>query len=259
MSWLNLTFFPMLSADASLLLFGDASNVAGANYATMLRRTDGSPAVRLGDGAPLDLSPNTQWVLSTIPSVPVQLMLYPTGPGSARRLDHGQFQGITTAAFASDKTFVVCGNEQQSALTRCYSGQLSGGELRPFMAGGNRNLVVSPDGSFVIALAADSGYRRISVANGSSQSVPGLTTADDVLRFSPDGKSVWIRQRNTIPVRVERVDLSSGVRSALLPPFAFGRPGLAAIREVALGDDPRNYVYIEREFAGYLFELTTKR
>ena len=51
----------------------------------------------------------------------------------------------------------------------------------------------------------------------------------------------------------------AGVRSALLPPFAFGRPGLAAIREVALGDDPRNYVYIEREFAGYLFELTTKR
>ena len=89
--------------------------------------------------------------------------------------------------------------------------------------------------------------------------MPGLTTADDVLRFSPDGKSVWIRQRNTIPVRVERVDLPSGVRSALLPPFAFGRPGLAAIREVALGDDPRNYVYIEREFAGYLFELTTKR
>jgi len=259
LSWLNLTFFPALSRDASILIFGDGSNVAGANYATMLRRTDGSPAVRLGDGAPVDFSRDTQWVLSTIPSAPVQLMLYPTGAGSARRLDHGEFAGITTAAFAGDKSFVVCGNEQKSAVSRCYTGQLSDGALRPFMLGGNRNLVVSPDGSFVIAQVADSGYRRISISDGRSQTVPGLTAGDQVLRFSPDEKSVWLRQPNAIPVLVERVDLASGVRSALLPPFGFKRPGLSAIREVALADDPRNYVYIERESLGYLFELSTKR
>ena len=126
-------------------------------------------------------------------------------------------------------------------------------------AGGIGQLVEVTTRGDLHETAPDSGYRRISISDGRSQIVPGLTVADDVLRFSPDGKSVWTRQPNAIPVRVERVDLASGVRSALLPPFAFRRPGLSAIREVALADDPRNYVYIERENEGYLFELTTKR
>ena len=95
-------------------------NVAGDNYGVMLRRTDGSPAVRLGEGAVLAMSRDKQWVLSALPSVPVKLMLYPTGAGVARRLDHGEFVAITKGAFVGDGSeILICGNEPKRAV-RCH-------------------------------------------------------------------------------------------------------------------------------------------
>jgi len=258
LSWLNHTFFPILSGDGSQLVFGDAAGVAGNSYATMLRHTDGTPAVRLGEGAPLAVSRDKQWVLSGVP-LPVELVAYPTGVGTARRLDHGEFAGIIAAGFVSaDTEFVVCGNAR-GASVRCYVGAVAGGPLRPFLSASVRSLAVAPDGASVIANVADSGYRQVFVRDGTSRPVPGLDPGDAVLRFSPDGKALWTRKPNALPVRVERVDLATGARSLLLPPFGIGRAGLVAVPGVTLADDPRTYAYIDRSAAGILFELTVKR
>jgi hypothetical protein len=257
LSWLNHTFFPILSGDGSQLVFGDAAGAAGNRYGTMLRRTDGTPAVRLGEGAPLGVSRDKQWVLSGVP-LPVQLVAYPTGVGTAHRLDHGEFAGITAAAFVNaDTEFVVCGNARGASI-RCYVGAVAGGPLRPFLSASVRSLVVSPDGASVVANVADSGYRQVFVRDGTSRPVAGLDPGDAVLRFSPDGKALWTRKPDALPVRVERIDLASGARSPLLPPFGIGRPGLVAVAGVTLADDPRTYVYIDRSAAGYLFELTVR-
>ena len=257
LSWLNLSFFPILSSDGSQLVFGDGSNLAGDTYGTVLRHTDGSPAVRLGDGAPLAESRDNQWVLSTVPLVPVQLVLYPTGVGTARRLDHGEFAGITAAAFVGAADYLVCGNQRNSDI-RCYRGALAGGPLRPFLAASVQSLLVAPDGGSVIVNVADSGYRQVILRDGTLRPVPGLTLADEVLRFSPDGTELWVRDPDALPVAVERVNIASGTRSRLLPPFGVCRPALVSVRGVSLADDPRTYAYIDRAQAGYLFELTVK-
>lgn len=259
LSWLNISFSPILSGDGSLLAFGDGSEIAGANYAVMLRRTDGSPAVRLGEGADLAMSRDKQWVLSDVPSVPVKLMLYPTGAGTARRLDHGEFAGITAASFLGDGSeLLVCGNEPKRAV-RCYVRPLTNGAFRAFTPDGVLGAVASPDGQSIAAVTVDQRYRQFSVRDGSSQSVPGLTPNDRVLRYSPDGRSVWTMRTNTQPVRVEQVDLKTGARRVLLPDFGARRAGVLSITEVALADDPRNYVYMERESASFLFELKGMR
>jgi hypothetical protein len=257
LSWLNHTFFPILSGDGSQLVFGDAAGADGTSYGTMLRRTDGTPAARLGEGAPLGVSRDNQWVLSAVP-LPVQLVAYPAGVGTARRLDHGEFAGITAAGFVSgDSEFVVCGNARAENV-RCYLGAMAGGPLRPFYSASVRHLVVAPDGASIITDVADSGYRQVFLRDGASRPVPGLDPGDDVLRFSPDGKALWTRKSNALPVRVERVDLATGARSLLLPPFGIGRPGLVDVPGVSLADDPRTYAYIDYSAAGILFELTVK-
>jgi hypothetical protein len=254
LSWLNVSFFPILSGDGSLLTFGDGSDMAGDNYAVMLRRTDGSPAVRLGEGGVMGMSRDKQWVLSSVPSVPVKLMLYPTGAGSARRLDHGEFAGITAAGFlGDDKDILVCGNEPGHAV-RCYSRPLANGTFRPFTPEGVRGAVGSPDGQFIVARLGDT-YQQFSVRDGKSAGVPGLTNNDVVIRYSPDGKFLWTRQVGSVPVRVDQIDLKTGARSRLLPDFGARRPGVTGISELSLADDPRTFVYIERESASYLFEL----
>ncbi|HEX6906463.1 MAG TPA: hypothetical protein VF154_07655 [Terriglobales bacterium] len=51
-----------------------------------VRKTDGSPAVLLGEGAAVALSPDGKWVVAQSPGSPAQLRLLPTGVGEARVL-----------------------------------------------------------------------------------------------------------------------------------------------------------------------------
>ena len=254
LSWLDVSFFPILSGDGSLLAFGDGSTVSGDNYAVMLRRTDGSPAVRIGDGGVLSMSRDKQWVISDLPTLPVQLMMYPTGAGTARRLDHGEFAGIVAASAINDgKDLLVCGNLPGHAM-RCYVRPFENGTFRPFTPEGVRAAVASPDGRSVMALMPD-GYREYSISDGSSRVVPGIAANELVLRYSPDGQSLWTRLANTQPTTVEQVDLKTGSHRVLVPAFSSRRAGVQTVAEIAVADDPRNYVYMERESRGYLFEL----
>ncbi len=260
LSWLNVSFFPILSADGSLLIFGDGSDIAGENYAVMLRRTDGSPAIRIGEGGDLSLSRDNQWVLSSVPSVPVKLMLFPTGAGTARRLDNGEFASITAGSFLGDGSqIVVCGNEPKHTV-RCYVKSLSGGTFKPITPegvitiGGVRGAVTSPDGQSIVALT-ETGFRQFSTRDGTSQSVPGLSPSDRILRYSPDGQFLWVRQMIAQPVRIDQVDLKTGARSLLITGFGARRPGVMEVTQVALADNPRTYAYTEREVVSYLFEL----
>jgi sugar lactone lactonase YvrE len=54
LSWLNTSHARALSQDGQTLLFAETG--LGSNYAVCLRKTDGSPVVRLGEGWPADLS-----------------------------------------------------------------------------------------------------------------------------------------------------------------------------------------------------------
>ncbi len=259
LSWLNTSFLPVISADGSQLAFGDASRVGGENYGLMFRRTDGSPAVRLGEGGALAMSRDEQWVLSALPSVPVKLMLYPTGAGTARRMDNGEFVAITSGSFVGDDSeILVCGNEPKRAM-RCYVRPLANGSFRAFTPDGVRGAVVAPDGQSIVAISGDNGYRQFSIRDGASQSVPGLTLNDQVLRYSPNGKSLWIWRTYSLPVHIEQIELKTGARSLLMPEFGTRRAGVLNVAEVVLADDPRNYAYRERESAGYLFELKGMR
>src|SRR5439155_649074 len=72
LSWLDWSAPKDLSLDGKKLLFTESGEAGGGNYSTYLRGTDGSPAVRLGDGLSFALSPDQRWVLSGLPKPPVQ-------------------------------------------------------------------------------------------------------------------------------------------------------------------------------------------
>ena len=75
-----------LSTDAKVLLFGDRGDTAGTSEAAYLRSTDGSPAVRLGEGNPMALSPDGKWAIVYRNTPDPHFVLLPTGPGQARSL-----------------------------------------------------------------------------------------------------------------------------------------------------------------------------
>ena len=64
LSWLDYSTVADLSADGKTLLFYEWGEGVGATPTVFLRKTDGSDAVRLGEGRPLALSPDARWVVA---------------------------------------------------------------------------------------------------------------------------------------------------------------------------------------------------
>jgi hypothetical protein len=61
LSWLDWSVPGSMSADGKMILFFESGEGGGPHYAVYLRNTDGSPAIRLGEGSGLALSPDGQW------------------------------------------------------------------------------------------------------------------------------------------------------------------------------------------------------
>ncbi len=258
LSWLDNSQGPHLSLDGELLAFGDESADAGANYAVMVRKTDGSPAVRLGEGAVRALSADKRWVLASVPTTPQQLMLYPTGPGQPRRLDHGELESYTDAQFFPDgNSLLVCGNEQGHA-TRCYVRPLGDGPLRALTPEGTNQGFIAPDGTSVLTASADA-YSIYALSGSPARPVPKLSSADVIIRWTPDGRGLWITGANENPPRVDRLDLATGQRTEVLSILPTARSALITILDITMADDPRAYAYLRAEYVSHIFDVRGMR
>jgi Tol biopolymer transport system component len=241
LSWLNFSYLPVISADGATILFTEAS--IGEDYGLCLRKTDGSPVVRLGTGNAQDLSRDGKWALSIVPSSPMQLVLYPTGAGEKRVLERGKIETYESAHFFPDgKRVLFCGNEPAEA-TRCYVQDISGGTPQAITPAGTNSGLVSPDGKDVLAQNAEGEYLIYPLRGGSPQPVPSLTARDVVIRWGVDGQSVFTYQAGQVPTRVERVDLSSGRRSLISVLGPTDLTGVVNIWAVSLSDHERAYAY----------------
>jgi hypothetical protein len=76
-----------LNADGTVVMFTDGNQSAGGNYAVALRKTDGSPPLRLGEGNGIDLSPDGKYALAYLFSPTPRIVVYPTGAGEPRTVD----------------------------------------------------------------------------------------------------------------------------------------------------------------------------
>ena len=252
LSWLDFPTDPYLSRDGTMLLFDDESIAAGANYGVCMRRTDGGPVVRLGEGQPFGLSPDGRWALAVIFSPP-QLVIYPTGPGEARRLPRGDLEAYQTASWSPDgRSVLVVGNEVGKA-SRCYTQDLSGGLPRPVTPEGTTNGTVSPDGLQVLYSGTGERYFIQRIGGGTPQAVPGLTADDQVIRWSADGRSAFLLRGASLPFRLERLDLASGRRELLREIAPADRAGVLQGVMAAVTDDTRSYAYQYSRMTSQLF------
>jgi Tol biopolymer transport system component/tRNA A-37 threonylcarbamoyl transferase component Bud32 len=258
LSWLDRSQTPQLLADGKRVVFTSAGIDAGNNYSTMLRGTDGSPALRLGEGGLADVSGNGRSALSLIFSPP-QVMLYPTGPGEPRRVDKGEFQAFSYARFFPDgERLLVCGNEPGKA-PRCYLKPVGDAPFRPLTPEGTDNGFVSPDGRVVVAHLTGGTWQIYPVEGGEPRSIPSLGEHDEVLGWSSDGRAVQVRQVREIPARIEQIDLATGRRLLLVEIAPPDRAGVLSITRLSLGRDPRAYAYQIRLYVSELFVVEGMR
>ena len=243
LSWLDSSNNAVLSPDGQTLLFSDGSAVAGINYALCLRKTDGTPVVRLGDGNAQALSADGKWALSIVPTSPMRLTLYPTGAGEPKTLDNGGIQAYDSAAFFPDgRRILTCGSESAQA-PRCYVQELAGGQPKAVTPPGTSHGMISPDGNSILVRGADGKFLIYPSAGGSPTPVPAAIPDDEAIRWGWDGRSLLVNQKGKVPARIERLDLSTSKRTLVREIAPPSRAGVVNVRNIAFADDERSYAY----------------
>ncbi|HEY3123464.1 MAG TPA: hypothetical protein VGK70_05315, partial [Thermoanaerobaculia bacterium] len=239
LSWFDLATWPDLSGDGSTVLFSEGGVAGGPLGSVYLRRTDGSPAIRLGEGTALALSPDGKWALSLAVS-PGRLLLHPTGVGQTRELLHEGLTHHAVAAWFPDGKRILFAANQEGRPPRSYVQDLDCADANPVTPEGSIAYAISPDGSHLAA--RDPLIKLCRVEGGDSTPIAGALPGDIPIRFDQDGRSLFV-QSGILPARVFRIDTASGARGLFLELMPSDPAGVSGILRIALTPDGRSYVY----------------
>jgi dipeptidyl aminopeptidase/acylaminoacyl peptidase len=208
LSWFDASRIFDISADGGTILFEELSYGAARNPAIYLRKTDGSPAVRLGDGNRPALSPDGKWVACIVNDGPeTKLTLLPTGAGEARNISAAGMHYERVEWFPSGDKLLFTGNEPGRRI-RTYTQDLHGGKPQAITQEGVAASRVSPDGKLI----ADTTSGKLTlrpVAGGEPKAPIDIQAGESVLRWSADGRYVFLRQNiGLTAARINRLDLA---------------------------------------------------
>ncbi len=221
LGWLAFSWPEDLSPDGQHLLFTDHSIWGEQLYSVWLRGTDGSPAVKLGDGRGLALSPDGKWVLVLRMTQPRHLVLVPTGVGDTRSLPRGPITAYGSARWLSDGGRIVFCAVEGSGRWRTYVQDIAGGLPEPLTpegfsgTEGTTGLHVSPDEASILVRGPE-GIYACRMGGGEPKRLPDLELGESVGSWSSGGNAIFTWRNTSQRLEVTRMDLTTGARTPWL-------------------------------------------
>jgi Tol biopolymer transport system component len=244
LSWLDWSRGKDLSADGKTVLFTESGSGGGEGYSVYLRKTDGSPAVRLGEGSTLGLSPDGKWALSIreLTSDP-QMVLYPTGAGEPRLLPKNGLR-VQNANWVPDGKRILFEAAEPGHGARLFVMDVESGKSRALTPEGYRLFVasVSPDARSAVVLGPDRRVYLYPLEGGEPSAVPAIGPLDRVVGWSADGRVNLLRLAE-LPARVSRLDVATGQIEPWKQIVPADSAGVSGIGRVCLTPDGASYVY----------------
>jgi hypothetical protein len=241
-----------LSEDGRQLLVTVYRGPHGDDHDLILQSLDGAPAVRLGEYYGVSLSPDGRWALA-FPSGRYSsdhLVLVPTGAGEPRELRSASIPVFETAEWFPDgkRIAVVPAGERSRKRLLLWDIETSAPPRVLSPEGDFGRPVVSPDGRSIVARVGGTGPVLYRVEGGPGRPVPGSVGPDEPLRWTTDGRWLFVRRTPTLApnitrVWIDRIDVAQGRREPWKE-LAPGDPaGVRAIGPIFLAPDGRGYVY----------------
>ena len=178
LSWLDWSRPVGLSRDGKMVLSYESGEGGGPGYSTYVRATDGSPAVRLGEGQAVALSPDGGWAVCLLHKLTdAHLILYPTGAGQPRPLPISDLRLTGAVRFLPDGRHVLMGAAEPGRGDRVYLVGIEGGKPRPITAEHFRGPgPISTDGKHFLALGPDGRAEMCPIDGGEPAPIAGITT-----------------------------------------------------------------------------------
>jgi Tol biopolymer transport system component len=252
LSWLDYTYPADISSDGKTLLFDeeggggslDYSKSGGLSYAVYVRKTDGSPAVLLGEGGAVSLSPDGKSVVSQTQATPSQLRLLTTGAGEGKALTSDNINHAWAHWFPDGKRLLFTGNEPGKGV-RLYVLDVTSGKSQPISVEGVNGtaFVISPDSQWVAGIGPDEKGYLFPTAGGDPRSIPGFNSGEQPITFSSDSKSLYLYQPGDLPARVDRLDLQTGKRVLWKELIPSDPAGVETIGPILITPDAKTCIF----------------
>jgi Tol biopolymer transport system component len=243
LSWLDWSSPGDLSADGKTVLFAETGEGGGPKYAVYLRKTDGSPAIRLSEGVGLALSPDGKSALARPNVTPSPLVRLPTGVGEAKPLTNDAINHLWGRWLPDGKQVVFSGNEAGHGF-RLYVESPGEGKPRPISPEGvNPSVVISPKGDFAASVGPDHRVYLYPIAGGEPVLVAGTQPDEAPTGFSADGRSLYVFRFGEIPAKVFQLELATGKRTLWKELVPADAAGIDTVRGITITPDAKAYVY----------------
>jgi hypothetical protein len=226
------------------------------NNAVAIRKIDGSPPIRLGDGTADALSPDGNWAVSVSQTGPAQVTLLPVGPGQARQIPLPELEGLQIGAhFLPDGKRIALNGNEPGRPGRTYIVDLSGGKPKPVTPEGTFATLPSPDGKFLAGETADSKLALFPLDGGPARPIP-VDPGYMLAQWSADSKAVYVFRQGEVPLKIERLDIASGKMKPVreLVPADVG--GVVSIGPVITNLDASEFAYSYYQTLSVLYVIS---
>jgi Tol biopolymer transport system component len=259
LSWGDYSFAADISADGRQLLLSESGEAGGPGYGVYLRGTDGSPAVRLGVGRPLALSPDGSWVLTMPLDPPERLVLLPTGAGEERTLPLDPLvNGQTADWFPDGERLALVASEPGQGL-RLYERALDWETPPRTIAPENARpgpQGLAPDGRHVLGRLPDTDPPRpvlFPIDGGDPKPVRDAAPNSNFLGWHANGNAVFLSRKAAGTTSVYSFDLETGEETLLHQIQPVDPAGIEELGNVRISADGRAYAYTVHRTLSTLF------
>ena len=241
LSWFDWSLLRDVTADGRWILFDETGEGGGMDGSVYLRDGEGSPAIRLGDGAGLSLSSDGKYALALSISRP-ELSLLPTGAGEVQTL---RFEGFTLhhGKLLPDGRIIILANRPNEG-TRLFLTDRDGSDPRAITPEGTdlvENLL-SPDGKWLTA-EVEGTLSMYSLEGNDVRPIRGVEKRERPLRWSEDGRFLFAYTSGQVPARVFKINLETGERELWMELMPSDPAGVLVVGPIQLTADLKGYYY----------------
>jgi len=158
-------------------------------------------------------------------------------------------------AFFPDGHRVLFAAHEAERGTRSFVQDIESGDPRPVTPEGVLGVAVSPDGRLVAGAARDREFHLYPVDGGEPRTIPGLAAEDNVIRWSADGRALFVYRRAELPARVYRLDLATGRKQLWKELMPADPAGVISVAAVQISADESSWIYNYRRVLSDLYLL----
>jgi eukaryotic-like serine/threonine-protein kinase len=255
LSWHDWNIAKDISPDNQSVLFEDASEASGSEYAVAIRKFDGGLPIRLGPGSGGALSPDGKWAIAISVKTPTTVTLLPVGQGRPRLLDTAGLTEIHTGfgRFTDDGKNIVIDAAEPGRKKRSFLLSLNGGKPKAITPEGVGGALVSPDGRSV---ASRNGNPIYSIDGGATRVIPGLEPSFVPTRWSSDNSSLYGYRSGELPGKIYKVNVTTGNESVVYELHPLSPAGVVTISPVIVSRDGGHFAYSYNQTLSVLYLIS---